>query len=138
MDYEYDRTRGISRKTGGVKSVSPISKVTRIKRGDQEFQKSEDEEKQKKPIPKLPDEALRHFDELALEVEELQKELIEENRPFRVAIYLNGEQVLLDIFRIFPNGSEQKLTTKDITDGDFTDWAKMIQEGEGMLFNMEG
>ncbi len=138
MDYEYDRARGVARKSSRVKSISPIFPIKKTKRGEQEYQESEGNHTETKQISKLPDEALRHFDQLELEVEELQKELIEDKRPFRVEIYREGDHVLIDIYKIISSHQERKLATKDITDGDFTDWAKMIQEGEGMLCNLEG
>jgi len=83
-------------------------------------------------------EAVYHYDDLELEVEELQEQLDEDGRPFSVTIYKKEKRVFIDIFRVDQRGRETLLTSRDITHGDFTDWAKMIMEGEGMLFNEEG
>ncbi len=83
-------------------------------------------------------EAVEHYDDLELEVEELQEQLDEDGRPFSVSIYKKENRVFIEIYRVDSHGRKRLLTSRDITHGDFTDWAKMIMEGEGMLFNEEG
>lgn len=135
--HDFSNSQNISPTPRKVRPVSALSRVEKVRKRKQ-YKEKHKQLKTKRELQKLPDEALRHFDELKLEVEELQERLIREKHPFQVEIYLDGEMVLLDVFRTHPSGKRFKLATKDITDGDFTDWAKIIQEGEGMLFNMEG
>lgn len=135
--HDFSNSGKVSSQSRKVRAVSRLARVEKV-RQRKRYQEKHRQFKEEREIKKLPDETLRHFHELALEVEELQERLIRENHPFEIEIYLDGEAVLIDIFRTSPKGTRVKLATKDISDGDFTDWAKIIQEGEGMLFNMEG
>ncbi len=122
-------------KSRRVRPIAPITKVhqTRIRRNYGKPIKNRDDD----PVEEVQ-EAVHHYDDLELEVEELQEQLDEDGRPFSVSIYKKENRVFIEIFRVDLRGRKTLLTSRDITHRDFTGWAKMIMEGEGMLFNEEG
>ena len=87
---------------------------------------------------KQKDEAKDHFDSLKATAELVNVDLQKNNSPYRFYIYLESEEVFINLVRLDDAGKIIEVKKKNITHQEFSDWIRHIENGEGLFIDSVG
>lgn len=90
-------------------------------------------QKKKKPFRK----AKKHFDELSQIVEETHKELEDNNSPFRLCVYQEGDDIFIDVVTMDDSGRFKKVFKHDISHDQLENIIRHIKSGTGLILNAD-
>ena len=90
------------------------------------------EKKQKKKIAADP---RRHFSVLSRLVEDTHLSLVAKESPFRLCVYLEKEEVLVDIVTLDKTKKINRLYNRTITHSDMETLGRQIHSGMGLILD---
>jgi len=70
-------------------------------------------------------------------VEKAHEHLIKTKSPYRFCVYQEEDELFIDLVILNEKGKIGSIKKKNITNDEFTLWLKMVQTGEGLLFDEE-
>lgn len=114
-----------------VDHINPASKILFKKTGSKKWLRNKS---QKKPSAESSKE---HFKELSDAVEKAHEHLIKTKSPYRFCVYQEEDELFIDLVILNEEGKIGSIKKKNITNDEFTLWLKMVQTGEGLLFDKE-
>lgn len=82
-------------------------------------------------------EAKKNFDELTKIVDEAHKELEENDSPFRICIYQEGDDIFIDIVTIDNLGKTDQVFKHDISHAQFENLVNHIKTGRGLILDAD-
>ncbi len=91
--------------------------------------------RKKKPPRRTRDEVKKHFSELAEAAEKLHEILVEKRSPYRFCVYMEGDEVLIDMVVLGEDGKIKDLQKKNITHAEFMTWMEHVEKAEGLLID---
>lgn len=80
-------------------------------------------------------EAKKHLDELTKIVDEVHKELLVKESPFRLCIYQEGDDVFIDIVAIDDHGKISRIFKHDISHAELDDLVQHLKTGRGLMLD---
>jgi len=81
------------------------------------------------------EEAKKHFEELTKIVDEVHKELLVKESPFRLCIYQEGNDVFIDIVAMDDYGKISKVFKHDISHDELDDLVQHLKSGRGLVLD---
>ncbi|EKD27021.1 MAG: hypothetical protein ACD_79C00923G0002 [uncultured bacterium] len=84
------------------------------------------------------DKVREHFFELSKLIEELHTKLVKANSPYRFCVYIEGDDIFMDIVILDESGKIKEIKKRNIT---FEEFEKIIEEitaGHGLYFEAKG
>jgi uncharacterized FlaG/YvyC family protein len=119
-----------------VKPVNPTYQKSAIAPHEDAGEEKKHHEKHKNPYHNSKEEKAKHFHELTIAAEELQKRLEKSDAPFRFCVYLDeAGEIIIDKVKLDSNGKIIEEETLDITHEEFRKWITDFYDGEGLLFD---
>lgn len=94
-------------------------------------------EKKKHKKKKLFQEAKKHFDELTQIVDETHQELEENDSPFRLCVYQEGDDIFIDIVTIDDSGKIDQIFKHDISHAELENLVQQIKSGRGLILDAD-
>ncbi len=82
-------------------------------------------------------EAKKHLDELTKIVEEVHKELLDKDSPFRLCIYQEGDDVFIDIVTMDDYGKISRIFKHDISHAELDDLIQQLKTGRGLMLDAD-
>lgn len=82
-------------------------------------------------------EAKNYFHELTKIVEEVHKELLIKDSPFRLCIYQQGDDIFIDIVTIDSFGKISQIFKHDISHEELDDLVQQIKTGRGLILDAD-
>ncbi|MBU1341711.1 MAG: hypothetical protein KKE44_22945 [Proteobacteria bacterium] len=82
-------------------------------------------------------QAKKHFDELTKIVEQTHKELEDNNSPFRLCIYQEGDDIFIDIVAIDDFGNTSQVFKHDISHSELENLVHHIKSGRGLILDAD-
>ena len=82
-------------------------------------------------------EAKKHFDELTKIVDEAHKELEENDSPFRMCVYQEGDDIFIDIVTIDDSGKTDQIFKHDISHAELENLVQQIKTGRGLILDAD-
>ncbi|MBD3347142.1 MAG: hypothetical protein GF401_18975 [Chitinivibrionales bacterium] len=83
----------------------------------------------------LKKEPKDYFGTMKKAADETNKNLEKNDSPFRIAIYQENDDVIIDLIQLDKGGHIVKETHKNITHEDFSVWIDDIVKAEGLFFD---
>jgi hypothetical protein len=80
-------------------------------------------------------EAKKHLGELTKIVEEVHKELLVKESPFRLCVYQEGEDVFIDIVAMDNKGKISRVFKHDISHAELDDLIQHLKSGRGLMLD---
>jgi len=77
----------------------------------------------------------KHFEELTKIVDEVHKELLVKESPFRLCIYQEGNDVFIDIVAMDDYGKISKVFKHDISHDELDDLVQHLKSGRGLVLD---
>lgn len=81
------------------------------------------------------EEAKKHLGELTKIVDEVHKELLAKESPFRLCIYQEGDDVFIDIVAMDSHGKISKIFKHDISHAELDDLVQHLKTGRGLVLD---
>lgn len=82
-------------------------------------------------------EAKEHFSELTKIVDEVHKELLAKESPFRLCIYQEGDDVFIDIVALDDSGKINRVYKHDISHAELDDLVQHLKTGRGLILDAD-
>ncbi len=82
-------------------------------------------------------EAKKNFNELTKIVEEVHKELLDKDSPFRLCIYQEGDDVFIDIVAMDNQGKTSRIFKHDISHAELEDLVQHLKTGRGIMLDAD-
>lgn len=82
-------------------------------------------------------EAKKYFDELSQIVDETHKELEDNNSPFRLCVYQEGDDIYIDVVTIDDTGKISQVFKHDISHQELEDLIHNIKSGTGLILDAD-
>ena len=82
-------------------------------------------------------EVKKSFDRLTKIVAETHRELEENDSPFRLCIYQEGDDIFIDIVTIDSLGKTSRILKHDISHAELENIVQHIKSGRGLLFDAD-
>jgi len=117
--------------------MEDISKIDQIEQAYQNKPGSVSYDKKKKKKKKHPDEAKEHFNELAKIVEDAHRELEDNDSPFRLCIYQEGDDIFIDVVTVDGSGKISQVFKHDVSHLDLEDLVQQIKSGRGLILDAD-
>ncbi len=117
-----------------MKELNKISHAKAIKPDKKPFGVYELQKRKKKKRHK---EAKKHLSELTQIVNETHKDLEENDSPFRLSIYQDGDDIFIDIVTIDESGKIDQVFKHDISHAELEDLVAHIKSGRGLILDAD-
>ncbi len=82
-------------------------------------------------------EAKKHLGELTKIVDEVHKELLVKESPFRLCVYQEGEDVFIDIVTMDDTGKISQIFKHDISHTELDDLVQHLKTGRGLMLDAD-
>ena len=117
--------------------MEDISRIYKSGPIDHDRSNSASYEKKKYKKKKYYQEAKKHFDELTKIVDETHKELVENDSPFRLCVYQEGDDIFIDIVTIDDSGRTDQVFKHDISHAQLENLVQNIKSGRGLILDAD-